>query len=159
MVRAFTMGLGLLATVPAMAQTGLPQVIRPESRPPMAGTAVRPGPDGHYRVQGLVNGVPLTLLFDTGSSAVALRAEDAPRLGIDPASLTYSIISSTANGKVRSAPVRLASLTIGGITRRDVAATVSQPGRLSENLLGQSFLSRLGGYRQEGGRLMLLESR
>ena len=155
----------------AQAQTGsqmsvpaLPQVIRPDgpvqggSMPGFGGTtaAAQVATDGHFHFQALLNGVPVPMLFDTGASFIALRAEDAGRLGIDPATLTYSLSMNTANGRTLAAPVTLASVSVGGITRTNVRAVVHAPGGLSENLLGQSFLARIGGYRQTGNRLVLV---
>ena len=53
------------------------------------------------------------------------------------------------------APIRLDSLQVGGITHRNVRATVSRPGRLGVSLLGQSFMSKLAGYRFEKDELVL----
>ena len=110
---------------------------------------------GSFSVDAEVNGVPLQMAFDTGASLVVLRAEDAARVGLDPGSLTYSRIARTANGVAEEAPVMLASLTVGGITRRNVAAAVARAGKLDVNLLGQSFLSRIAGFHVEGNELIL----
>ncbi len=95
------------------------------------------------------------MVFDTGASEVSLRAEDAAKMGIAASGLAYSIAVNTANGKTEYAPVMIATLTIGNITRRNVAALVSKPGSLNVNLLGQSFLSRLAGFKLEGEQLIL----
>jgi aspartyl protease family protein len=122
--------------------------------PPGEAHAVR-GPDGHYMFEGLAEGVALRLMFDTGASTVVLRAQDAARLGLDPAKLDYRVTVSTANGKTQAAPYLIKTLTIGGVTLRDVRALVARPGALRENLLGQSFLERLSGYAMERNRLVL----
>ena len=118
-------------------------------------TARRAG-NGHYFFVVEVNGVPLNMMFDTGASDIALRAEDAAKLGLDVSSLNFSKSYSTANGMARSASVVLNSVTIGGITRKNVRASVSQPGQLGVNLLGQSFTSSLAGLKVEGDTLVLL---
>ena len=122
--------------------------------PPGEAHAVR-GPDGHYTFEGMAEGVRLRLMFDTGASTVVLRAEDAARLGFDPAKLDYRVSVSTANGRALAAPLTIKTLTIGEITMRDVHALAARPGALRENLLGQSFLERLSGYSVERNRLVL----
>ena len=116
--------------------------------------AVRAG-DGHFYVNAMTNGARVPMMFDTGATDVALRPEDAARMGIDVDRLNYSGRASTANGISRYAPIVLESLTVGGITVRDVPASVHRPGALSMNLLGQSFMTRLAGYNVEGDRLIL----
>ena len=61
----------------------------------------------------------------------------------------------TANGTVKAARARLASVDIGGLEVRDVEAMVLPDNVLSENLLGLSYLSRLKRFEYSGGRLLL----
>lgn len=118
-------------------------------------TTTRRARDGHFYFETVVNGGSVQMMFDTGASQISLRAEDAVKMGIGPGALTYSRTVNTANGKTEVAPVVIATLTIGNITLRNVAAVVARPGNLSTSLLGQSFLSRLAGYKLEGERLIL----
>ncbi len=147
---------------PAFGQAlALPMVIRPDTPaygmgahgPEAAAARAR---DGHFYFDGQVNGAPLHMMFDTGATMVVLRAEEAAGLGIDPSTLSYSQGVRTANGRTQVAAVLLPRLTVGGITRLNVPAAVARAGQLSINLLGQSFLARLPGYRQDGDRLVLL---
>ena len=117
-------------------------------------TAVR-NRDGHFYFNTVVNGAPVRMMFDTGAGTIVLRSEDAGKAGIDISSLQYTIPTSTANGRTTVAPALIASMTIGDITRRNVHAFVSRPGALSVNLLGQSFMSRISGYKVDGERLIL----
>lgn len=133
----------------------MPVVIHPSAQSGTYETSTRRAKDGHFYFDTVSNGVPLQMVFDTGASEVSLRAEDAAKMGIAASGLTYSIIVNTANGKAEVAPVTIATLTIGNITRRNVAALVSKPGSLHVNLLGQSFLSRLAGFKLEGEQLIL----
>jgi aspartyl protease family protein len=102
------------------------------------------GPDGHFRIQALVNGSRVTFLVDTGATDVVLAPDDARRIGIDPASLSFTQFAETANGTVRGASVDLSSVVIGPIDIRDMPATVNGAD-MSDSLLGMAFLNRLGG--------------
>lgn len=104
---------------------------------------LRRGWDGHYRAEARINGVPLKLMIDTGASMVLLRYEDAVAVGIDPATLDFSVPVTTANGSAEVAPVRLSSIKIGSVAVFGVPAAVARPGRLNSGLLGISFLERL----------------
>lgn len=148
---AIAVVLGLAG--PAGAQ--MPNIIEPTQ--PRTGEVIRRAADSHFYVRAEVDGTPVRMVFDTGASTVALRYEDAARIGIDPASLDFSVLTETANGTGRAARVVLPSLTIGGITRRNVAATVHRPGALGISLLGQSFIQRLGEIRSQGNQLMLVD--
>ena len=95
------------------------------------------------------------MLVDTGATFCAFSEEDAARAGITvgPADFTRAI--STANGTIRVAPVRVGAIQIGAITVRDVEAVVIPRGRLSTNLLGMSFLSRVRAFSVSGSTLTL----
>lgn len=97
------------------------------------------GPGGHYFVDISVNGTPIRFLVDTGASQVVLSDRDARRIGIDPATLTYSGTASTANGLVPTAPVTLAEMTLGAVRLGPVRAVVNG-GDMDESLLGMSYL-------------------
>jgi aspartyl protease family protein len=116
---------------------------------------IRRRPDGHFVVRAQINGVPMTMLVDTGASTIVLKPADAQRLGIDIDRLRYSVPVQTANGTTYAAHVRLRSLTVGPINLNDVEALVARPGALKENLLGMSFLSRLRSYEFSGEYLTL----
>jgi len=110
---------------------------------------------GQFVIAAKVNNAPASFLFDTGASTVVLRAQDAGKLGIDPAELNFNVSVTTANGSARAAETRIDQLAVGPIVMRNVRALVAQPGALSENLLGMSFLERLQSYSVERGRLIL----
>ena len=97
------------------------------------------GAGGHYFVEIAVNNIPVRFIVDTGASHVVLSERDARRVGIDPATLTYSGMAITANGAVRTAPVTLDQMTLGGITDGPVQAVVNG-GDMEESLLGMSYL-------------------
>jgi aspartyl protease family protein len=95
------------------------------------------------------------MMVDTGASTVVLRTADAERAGIDVSNLAYTTPVNTANGVTYAAPVRLRSVAVGDIVLHDIEALVSKPGKLSESLLGMSFLRRLRSYEFSGDFLTL----
>ena len=113
------------------------------------------GRDGHFQFDALINGAHVPMLFDTGATVIALRAEDAARLGLSLNKLNYSSKAKTANGTAEVAPVMIDTITVGNITVRHVPGFVGRPGALHENLLGQAFLARLSGYNVERNQLVL----
>lgn len=158
-LRRFFAGVALtgVPVLPAVAQgdaAPLPNVIRPSI---YAGNATAPArrERGRFMFDTEVNGTKLPMVFDTGASHVVIRAEDAARVGINPSTLRYGHTAATANGEGDVAPVTIDRLSVGPIERRNVIALVARPGMLSVNLLGQSFLARIGGYRLDGDRLIL----
>ena len=110
---------------------------------------------GHFTVNGLVDGQPLSFMVDTGASMIALTMKDASRVGIYPSERDFTAKVGTANGTIRGAPVRLREVEIDGIVVRDVRAMVLPDEALGSNLLGLSFLSRLRRYEFSGGKLVL----
>lgn len=111
--------------------------------------------DGSFLIKGSVNGHEARFIFDTGASTVVLRAENAAALGFRPDALNYSIPVSTANGTALAAPVVIESLSVGSITEKNIPALIARTGVLHANLLGMSFLERLGSYEVRGNRLIL----
>jgi aspartyl protease family protein len=106
--------------------------------------------DGHFVARTQVNGVPVTMLVDTGASTVVLQPADARLAGIDVDNLSYSVPVQTANGTAFAAAVRLRHVAIGPIVLNGVDALVSAPGALKQSLLGMSFLRRLRSYEFTG---------
>ena len=60
----------------------------------------------------------------------------------------------TANGPVRTAPVRLEDVALGPFHDRDVRAFVNE-GEMSKSLLGMEYLNRFARLEINGGRLIL----
>ena len=111
--------------------------------------------NGEFLVRGSAGPARLQFIFDTGASAVVLRAEDATRLGIRTRQLTYDMDVSTANGHALTAAATLPELSIGGLVEHDIPVLVARPGALHENLLGMSFLNRLASFSVADGTLIL----
>jgi aspartyl protease family protein len=110
---------------------------------------------GHFSVSASIGGRQVDFMVDTGASIIALREEDARRLGITPQPREYTMRMDTAGGIVRGAPVRLASVEVGPILVQDVSAVVMPNDKLSTNLLGMTFLSRIRRYEFRTGSLVL----
>lgn len=112
---------------------------------------------GHFIVEAEINGAKAELLTDTGATYVALNYQTALQIGFTPQTLNFTSRSTTANGIARVAPVTLEYLRIGSIVLRDVKAVVAEPGKMTQNLLGMSFINRLGGFELSGGKLVMLQ--
>lgn len=120
-----------------------------------AGVALQAGRNGHFFVNALLDGRSLPMMVDTGASACAFSEEDAARIGIRVGPADFTRVWSTANGRVRVAPIRIAVVQIGSITVRDVEAVVIPRGLLSTSLLGMSFLRRLHDFSVAGSTMTL----
>jgi aspartyl protease family protein len=110
---------------------------------------------GHFQVEGRVDGSYLDFVVDTGASLVVLRESAAAQAGIRPQPRDYTATAVTANGKISAARATIDRIEVGGITVYDVPAMVLPDEALAKNLLGVSFLSRLKRYEYADGRLVL----
>ena len=120
-----------------------------------AGTITIPqSPDGHYRLALDVNGARIDFVVDTGASEIVLSKADAASASLDPDNLPYYGRAYTANGEVRTAPVRLEEIRLGDMVDRDVPASVNG-GELDQSLLGMSYLGRFNEITISGGKLIL----
>ena len=111
-------------------------------------------PDGHYYLTLVVNEKPIEFMVDTGASQVVLTEADARRVGLDVNNLAYTGRAMTANGEVRTAPVKLGSIELGPVLDRDVTAWVNE-GELDQSLLGMAYLRRWDRIEISGRALIL----
>ncbi|MEX0350020.1 MAG: TIGR02281 family clan AA aspartic protease [Paracoccaceae bacterium] len=119
-----------------------------------SGISVPRALDGHYYLQLTVNGKPVDFLVDTGASQVVLSHRDAERVGIDTDALNYFGRAMTANGEVRTAPVELDTVALGGFTDHDLTAWVNE-GEMDRSLLGMEYLQRWPSVQITNGALIL----
>ena len=147
--------LAFFLTITAGLPTLRPAVNAPTPFQLMSMTEIKGGQNGHYVVKAFINNQVISVLVDTGASAVALSAHDAEMVGLHPALLTYNVVVATANGTVKAARVKLDKVEIDGVRVDDVDAVVLPEGALSGTLLGMTFLSRLSSFTSEGGVLTL----
>ena len=149
----------VLIFVGAIAVVGLWDDIRQTVRPKQSVVSedsieLPRAPDGHYYLTAQVNGEPIRFVVDTGASQIVLGQSDAERIGIDTGRLAYLGRAYTANGEVRTAPVRLNSVEVGPVRHEDVRAVVNE-GEMSGSLLGMSYLQRFSSIEITGGKLVL----
>lgn len=112
------------------------------------------GEDGHYVVDGLVNGQRVRFMVDTGATETVLSPADARRLGIPVDTLNYGYESETANGKGYSAAYDATSLEVGAIRLEGFRVMVNKA-PMSGSLLGMSFLKRLEAFEFRDRQLIL----
>ncbi len=108
--------------------------------------------NGHYVVDGQINRQPVSFLVDTGATDVAIPESMARALGLD---FGPRVRVMTAAGPSKAWMTRLNEVSIGGIRRRDVRATITS-GEYNEVLLGMSFLRHYD-MRQQDGKLVISE--
>ncbi|KJS45695.1 TIGR02281 family clan AA aspartic protease [Roseovarius sp. BRH_c41] len=148
-----------LIFVGALAVVGLWDDIRQTVRPMQSVVSedrieLPRAPDGHYYLTADVEGVPVRFVVDTGASQIVLNQNDAERIGIDTGKLAYMGRAFTANGEVRTAPVRLKSVAVGPVQHSDVRAVVNE-GEMGQSLLGMAYLQRFSSIKITGGLLVL----
>jgi aspartyl protease family protein len=136
----------------AAAEAAVPAVEPADAAGPAA--RIAKASDGHFWANGDVNGSKVRFLVDTGATAVALKAEDAQRLGVDMGKLHYAYRVVTAAGEARAASVKLASVSIGGARLENVDALVIDKG-LDTSLLGMTYLGRLASFQATRQALIL----
>jgi len=110
--------------------------------------------DGHYYLTLKINGKPVEFLIDTGASDMVLTHADAKRAGVALKDLAYIGRAMTANGEVRTAPIKLDSVTLGPVRDTNVTAWVNQ-GEMDQSLLGMAYLQRWDRIEITGGALIL----
>jgi len=108
--------------------------------------------NGHYQVEGQINKQPVEFLVDTGATDVAVPESMARALGLD---FGPRVKVMTAAGPSQAWMTRLNEVSIGGIRRRNVRATITS-GEFNEVLLGMSFLRHYS-LRQQDGKLVISE--
>jgi aspartyl protease family protein len=94
--------------------------------------------DGHFRVEGSINGVPVMFLVDTGASLVVVTDALARQAGLQGGE---AITFQTANGARQGRLVAAESVTVRSLAITGLRVGVGLSG-LSDNdaLLGQNFL-------------------
>ena len=110
--------------------------------------------DGHYYLSLAINGENIRFVVDTGATNMVLTRDDARRAGLEVETLNFIGTANTANGTVRTAPVRLNTVRLGDITDTDVYASVNG-GAMDGSLLGMGYLEKWGRIEISGGELRM----
>ena len=97
---------------------------------------------GQYRMRGAINGHYVDFLVDTGASVVAMSQVHAESMGLDFRAGQPGMVQ-TAQGNANAYFVMLDEVTLGGITRNKVRATVIQGTYPVDVLVGMSFLNQV----------------
>ncbi len=113
-----------------------------------------PDARGHFLTIGSVNGVPVRFLVDSGASQVVLPEREAEHAGIDYLRGQRGA-TMTANGPVTVYRLTLASVKVGELELKNVAAEVNAA-PMTEALLGMSFLGRVS-MQRDGQHLTLAQ--
>jgi len=126
--------------------TGEPVTQGDELRIPMA-------IDGHFWVEGRINGNKVKFLVDSGATMTTVGRQTAARVGMYVNPQRNQVVR-TGNGLIRVATGRAETLQVGTIERDDVAVHVADDEDL--NVLGMNFLSSLQRWGVEGRWLILV---
>ena len=143
---AFRDNLGLVAQRLKAEAVGTPVAEGKETRIPMA-------IDGHFWVPAQLNGHDVKFLVDSGATTTTVDRATARLSGIAVSNRRDQYVR-TGNGIIRVASGRADELTIGGITRRDVALQIADNDDL--NVLGMNYLSTLRSWGVQGRWLVLV---
>ncbi len=111
-------------------------------------------PDGHFYADVAVNGTMIRFMVDTGASSVALTQADAQRAGMFFSANDFNERGRGAGGDIALRAVTFDRIAVGNIEARGVRGVVIG-GDGDTSLLGQSFLSTLGGVSIEGDTMVL----
>ena len=125
---------------------GTPVVQGRETRIPMA-------IDGHFWVEGRINGVRVKFLVDSGATMTTIDRETANAAKV-PVSARPDQLVRTGNGIIQVSSGRARDLEVGGIERHDIGLQVAENDNL--NVLGMNFLSSLSRWGVEGRWLVLV---
>ena len=108
--------------------------------------------DGHFWVEGAINGEPVKFLVDSGATMTTIGSETAERAQVAVSPGRDQLVR-TGNGVVRVASARADRLAIGSIERDGLRLHVADGEDL--NVLGMNFLSSLERWGVEGRWLVL----
>ena len=126
--------------------TGAPVIQGEEIRIPMA-------IDGHFWVDGRVNGEEVKFLVDSGATMTTVGRETAAKVGMQVSPQRNQVVR-TGNGLIHVATGTANTLTVGSIERDNVMVHVADDEDL--NVLGMNFLSSLQRWGVEGRWLILV---
>ena len=122
----------------AVSNNGALEIVIPRSR------------NGHYFVEGAINGHPVTFMVDTGATTVAIDSRIARAARLPKG---YPATFSTAGGAAQGETVPRQSVTVGGLRIDNVSiAVINGVGEVG--LLGQNILRHME-VTQSGDQMVL----
>jgi aspartyl protease family protein len=124
-------------------------------RQSVSGGAIRvaASQDGHYWLDGTVDGKPARFLIDSGATVTALSESTAAAAGLDIDRQRIAFVD-TANGQATASHATVRELRVGAIHASDLPVLVS-PAFGEVNVLGMNFLSQLRSWRVEDDQMVL----
>jgi aspartyl protease family protein len=139
----------------APAAASLATVARTAAAPPLSARETRLArtENGHFYAYPSINGQPVHMVIDTGASFVALTKADAQRIGIPFSESEFEVVGTGASGPVRGKLIELERIELDGKEVRQVHGAVLEG--LDISLLGQTYLSRIGGVQMSGDEMVL----
>lgn len=122
----------------AVSNDGVVEIVIPRSR------------NGHYFVDGAINGHAITFMVDTGATTVAIDTQTARAAGLPKG---YPTTFTTASGQAPGETIPRQTVTVGGLRFDGISvAVISGVGEIG--LLGQNILRRLDVI-QSGDKMVL----
>lgn len=137
--------LGWVAQRLQAEATGTPVQRGREIRIPMA-------LDGHFWVDGRLNGERVKFLVDSGATMTTIGADVARRTGVTVVAPGNQVVR-TGNGLIRVSTAQAETLQVGSIVRENLRLHVADD---DLNVLGMNFLSSLQRWSVEGRWLVLV---
>jgi len=113
---------------------------------------IRRAEDGHFWVDGELNGRPVRFLIDSGATVTTISGDTARRAGIEPEG-GFGVMVDTANGTTLVDRGRAERVRIGPIERNGLAVHIARGDSI--NVIGMNFLSTLSAWGVEGSTLRL----
>ena len=95
--------------------------------------------DGHFHIDGTIQGKPVSFLIDTGASTVSISQQLASRIGLG---CDLAATFRTANGVVQGCSTRVDELEFGPFRIGNVSVAIL-PNLTSEALLGMNALRKV----------------
>ena len=110
--------------------------------------------DGHFWVEGTVDGTPTRFLIDSGASITALSVQSARAAGLNFDLNAPGVTMMTANGRIAAQRASVSTLAIGPIRANDIDIVVS-PSFGEVNVIGMNMLSRLKSWSVQNSEMVL----
>lgn len=115
---------------------------------------IRMSEDGHFWINGEVNGRAARFLVDSGATVTTLSRATAQSAGIQPDG-GFGVMVGTANGTAMFDRGTVERLRVGPIERAGFAVHISRMEDDDLNVIGMNFMRTLSAWGVEGRTLVL----